>query len=50
LREIAINITKDNVETEMKTKNRLRKNKKVICDLVESKNCLAKRKNWLSRA
>ena len=44
LREIAINVIKGNVETDKKTKNRLRKSKKVICDLVKTKNCLAKRK------
>ncbi len=44
LREIALNVIKGNVETDLKTKNKLRKNKKVICDLVKSKNCLAKRK------
>jgi hypothetical protein len=44
LREIAINVIKGNVETDEKTKNRLRKNKNVIYNLVKSDNCSAKRK------
>ncbi len=44
LREIALNVIKGNVGTDKKTKNRLRKNKRVICELVKSKNCLSKRK------
>jgi hypothetical protein len=50
LKEIAVNVIKENVKTNVKTKNELRKHKKVICNLAKSKNCLAKHKNWLFRA
>jgi hypothetical protein len=38
LREIALNVIKGNVETDKKTKKRLRRNKKVIYNLVKSDN------------
>jgi hypothetical protein len=44
LKEIAVNVIKGNVKTNIKTKNKLRKHKKVISELAKSKNCAAKRK------